>query len=364
MEREKIAFVVYDISVMGGAERVTVNMANELIKYYDIYIISILNKNGKNAYELNSQIKVSYLFQNKTYRLRSLLIKIRKKLISQLKGNNIQKVLCIGNYTGMLVPINLLGTRIHTVFCDHSSVANQLKNRKIILFKYMASKLSKFTVVLTDKSLDDYRKIFKTPRKKLIRIYNWIDDDALKKAAEYKTESNNIITVGRISPEKGFDMLVEVAKELRELNDNWQWDIYGYGEDFNKIQAKIKEYDLASNVFMKGNSNCIYDLYKEYSIYVLTSYREGLPMVLLEAKANKLPIVSFDIETGPNEIIKNNENGFLIKPYDIKEMAKKIDTLLRDKNKRCDFSKKSQIDIEKFNKKTIINEWINFIKKM
>lgn len=134
------------------------------------------------------------------------------------------------------------------------------------------------------------------------------------------------------------------------------------GTEFNNIKQKIIEYGLEKNVILKGAIKSVYDRYKEYSIYVLPSYREGLPLVLLEAKANKLPIVSFDIETGPNEIIENEVNGFLIPKYNVKEMAIKIDKLLKDKSLREKFSLNSYKNINEFKQDTIINHWIKLIE--
>ena len=104
--------------------------------------------------------------------------------------------------------------------------------------------------------------------------------------------------------------------------------------------------------------------YNNYGIYALTSYREGLPLVLLEAKINKLPIVSFDIETGPNEIVKDNVNGFLVVKYNTKLFAKKLNELLNNSKLRKEFSDNAYKDISKFREDEIINEWVTLINRL
>lgn len=138
------------------------------------------------------------------------------------------------------------------------------------------------------------------------------------------------------------------------------------GPAFNEIKEKIIKYNLRDNVILKGAINpiLVYNQYNNYAMFVLTSYREGLPLTLLEAKANKIPIVSFDIETGPNEIVENNVNGFLIEKYNIKEMAIRIDELLKNKDLRQKFSNNAYKNINKFRQDTIINEWINLINSI
>lgn len=95
----------------------------------------------------------------------------------------------------------------------------------------------------------------------------------------------------------------------------------------------------------------------------MTSRYEGLPMVLLEAKANKLPIVSFDIDSGPSDIIRNNLDGYLIEPFDVEEMANKVNFLIESPEKRKIFSANSDVNLEKFSKKNIMNKWLNLINK-
>lgn len=94
---------------------------------------------------------------------------------------------------------------------------------------------------------------------------------------------------------------------------------------------------------------------------VMTSRMEGLPMTLLEAKAHKIPLIAFDIQTGPAEIIDNNINGYLINPYNTQYMADKICNLIENDDLRNEFSNKSYFDVEKFNLEDILKKWINII---
>ena len=97
--------------------------------------------------------------------------------------------------------------------------------------------------------------------------------------------------------------------------------MYGTGETFDDIKALVEKEGLDGQLKLMGNNPNVLSLYRNYSIFVLPSYREGLPLVLLEAKANRLPIVSFNIDTGPCEMVEDGINGFLIEPYDTDKMA-------------------------------------------
>ena len=90
-------------------------------------------------------------------------------------------------------------------------------------------------------------------------------------------------------------------------------------------------------IFLKGNIKGEDNIYPEHSIYIMTSYFEGLPLVLLEAQQYKLPIVSFNCPTGPSEIIRDNVNGFLIENYNVNLMVEKLSLLIENEELRKSF---------------------------
>lgn len=97
--------------------------------------------------------------------------------------------------------------------------------------------------------------------------------------------------------------------------------------------------------------------YQNSAIFAMTSQMEGLPMVLLEAKSWGLPIISFDIMTGPSDIIRDGINGFLIKNDDISLFSEKLEELIKSKQCRNQFSKNSQLDMENFDFNNILDKW-------
>ena len=96
----------------------------------------------------------------------------------------------------------------------------------------------------------------------------------------------------------------------------------------------------------------------------MTSRTEGLPMVLLEAQACGLPIVSFDCETGPSDIISDNTNGFLIDCYDTDKMVEKISLLCADYDLRLKFGQQALENVEKFRPESINAKWEDLFRKL
>lgn len=157
-------------------------------------------------------------------------------------------------------------------------------------------------------------------------------------------------------------MLVEVAKKVLQTHPDWQWHVYGTGETFDEISNKILEYHLKEQLILKGNVENVFRLYSEYAFLVLPSYREGLPLVLLEALSAGIPMISFDIETGPNEIIEHGKNGFLVPPYNIDKMAEYIIELMEDEERRCHMAGQTKAE-DKFKKENILKQWIALLEE-
>jgi glycosyltransferase involved in cell wall biosynthesis len=142
-----------------------------------------------------------------------------------------------------------------------------------------------------------------------------------------------------------------------DKHPDWSWDIYGNGELYGELNKNISESGLINNISLKGNVGNLEELYGDYAIYVLTSSTEGLPLVLLEAKAKHLPIISFDIATGPSDIVQNGIDGYLVPLNDIETTAQKICELIENSELRQSFSNAAYLNIGKFDKTKILGEW-------
>ena len=277
------------------------------------------------------------------------------------RERKIDIVFLMGFQVSLLVILMTFGKRCKYIFCDHEALLSRWNEKKITLIRYLTALLSNKIVTLTRKNALDYISKFKLSNKKVTYIYNSIDDKILKNVREYDTQSKIILSVGRFSPEKQYNVLVEIADSVLKRYLDWKWYIYGDGETFPEIQNKIRLLGLEERIILKGEASDVSKIYAQAAMFVLTSQREGLPLVLLEAKANHLPCISFDIISGPGEIIQDNIDGFLIKPYEKEEMIKAIETLINNKSLRIKMSKSTGNNLEKFSNKTIMEKWETLI---
>ena len=169
--------------------------------------------------------------------------------------------------------------------------------------------------------------------------------------------NKKIISIGRLETAKGFDILIDVWKKVNEKHSDWILEIYGEGSLRKKLQDKIDSLNLIDSLVLKGNKKNIQAKYLEGSIYVMSSRYEGFGMVLIEAMSCGLPLISFDCPCGPKDIIKDGENGFLVKFGNIDEMAEKINYLIENENKRIEIGKKSKELSYNYSEEKIMNQW-------
>lgn len=351
------------MSVIGGLEKVLASLANAFCARYNVHLLSVCATQGEPKFMLNPQIHYRVI-NEKPERLRILALRSFKFIKRYLKENKIDIVILMGNYPIPIALPVMPFSRAKFIYCDHGSLLNQWENKKITLFRFLASKLCRMTVTLTQRNKEDYKGKFRIPERKLDYIYNWIEEDVLSRSGEYNQNSKKIVTAGRFGPEKGFDMLVQVADKVLRANPDWSWDLYGAGETFESVKAQAESLGLTGRLNFMGETTQMLSLYKNYALYVLPSYREGLPLVLLEAKANSLPIVSFNCLTGPAEIVRHGVNGYLINCYDINEMANKINELISNPELRCRFAAAAKLDMDKFSKEAILQKWISLLDRL
>lgn len=173
------------------------------------------------------------------------------------------------------------------------------------------------------------------------------------------------ICVGRLSYEKGFFRLLEIWTKIKndQALKEWKLHIVGDGSLKEDLQAQIKANNIADSVLIKPFTSEIDKEYIQSSIYLMTSFYEGLPLVLLEASSYALPIVAFDVPTGPKEVIEHGRNGFLIKDHYLEEFCEVLKELMLDQNLRESLGKASKMRVkEKFYKEAIYKRWQKLIE--
>ncbi len=359
-----ICFLLGHLTANGGIGRVTSMIVNQLVCRPNVHccILSYYNTGKPLFYQIDPRVQLGYLMQNYSSMAKYMLCQGHKNLAGYLKEKKIDILIACG---ALFFPISVLASKkAHTrcICWEHTAPELNSDYKGQALARRFGIKRSDFNVVLTKRSLNTYINKFKC--RNTVQIYNPIDRKVLDCAGTYSNESKRIISVGRLSFPKNFGLAIEVADKVLKQHADWNWDIYGEGEEREHLEEKIRALHLEGKVNLRGQADNLYELYQKYSFMVMTSRYEGFPMSLLEGMGNSLPLVSFDIDTGPDEIIQDGINGFLLQPGDRDGMIRRIEELITNDALRKRFSAASNEKAKQFSIDTIIDEWINLFNIM
>ncbi|MEU4219407.1 glycosyltransferase family 4 protein [Actinoplanes sp. NPDC026623] len=209
--------------------------------------------------------------------------------------------------------------------------------------------------VLTEHDLATYREAT-GGRVRLERVPNGIPPARVPPAA---LENKVLVAAGRLSKQKGFDMLIEAFGLIAGRHPDWQLRIFGWGDQKAKLATRIGELGLDGQVRLMGATSKLDEELAGASAYVLSSRFEGLPMVLLEAATVGLPAVAFDCPTGPAEIIKDGANGLLIPPGDVPALAEGMARMIEQPDERRVMGKAALAGSDRYSIDTVKAIWDN-----
>lgn len=348
---KKVGFLIMNMQNVGGTERVTSIIANELSQRdYKISIISC-REGEYSKFFLEPEINLYSLhgeeINHSLFRKGIVFQRLRK--IVRDENINVMVAVDVALYI-YLLPLQKMGY-CKAIAWEHFNyfiaVDFMAKTGRKLAAKYADS-----VIVLGKTDLENYKRHFKKI-KHIECIYNPL---VLKTEKKADLSKKNIISVGRSEPEKGFDLLIKVWSKIENVRKDWTLNIYGDGKLHRELQQLITENKL-TNIHLCGYAEDVEEKYLEASIFALSSRYEGFGLVLIEAQAKGLPCVSFNCKEGPGEIIDDGVNGFLIEEGNIDQYVEKLLMLMDDLELRKAFSEKASKDFEKYDITNITAKW-------
>jgi glycosyltransferase involved in cell wall biosynthesis len=294
-----------------------------------------------------------------------------KKIMRNEKPDILMSFMESANFLNLLIrnssTISLIGVRNY--------LSLSIPSIKSWLIQYLFRNGVRFFYKYADKvfanseaSAKDLVENFKLPERKVTFIYNPID---LKYIREKMLEDINesifmneryptVITVGRMTSQKGHTDLIKAFAIVKEQIDA-QLIIMGDGILKQGLIRQAKHCSLEESVKFPGFISNVYPYLAKSTVFVLPSYYEGFPNVLLEAMAVGLPVISYDCKSGPREILENGKYGVLVEVGDYQSIAREIISLLRDDRRREKYSVMGQMQVEKFDAPKIAEEFKSLI---
>ncbi|MEB9907334.1 MULTISPECIES: glycosyltransferase family 4 protein [Bacillus cereus group] len=343
----KISIVLNNISGIGGVERVVANLSNQLnIRYScEVHIISLFsNEKSEVFYKINQEIKVIHL-GNKNLKNK----RVFKQFLDLHKQEYDYMLCCSVSIAALAFTSRVVSKKNTKIYAwehsqyDHSNFV--IKGIRRFIYPYLDR-------VITLSRHDG--NIFSTYLKNVSVIPNFKSFTS-DHTSDY--QNHTLISVGRLGHEKGFDMLIDAYKLIHDKIDDWKLEIYGEGKEYNNLNEKIKLYGLEHKILLKSFTPNIMEKYLDASIFICSSRSESFSMVIIEAMECGLPCISFNCKIGPKEIISEGIDGYLVEPFNIRELSNKIELLVSDFKLRSYMGNNAKEKSKEYGVEGIMYKW-------
>jgi glycosyltransferase involved in cell wall biosynthesis len=347
-----VTFLLGSAWGMGGTIRATLNLAGYLAHRRDVQILSVMRRRDVSFFEVPPGVTVIALDDQRpgaTPRRLGLVRDALRRRSSVLMPPETRPFRACSLWTDVRMARALrrrsgvlIGTHpcLNLVAADLSPPAlTTIGHEQMHLRAHHASVKRAIArayprldalVVLTEEDAREYARLVPgLPR--LAVIPNSV---RRLEGGQASLDGTTILAAGRLTPQKGFDLLIRAFARLAGANPEWRLRICGGGPQREDLERLIDEHGLGDIVSLPGRVKRLGEEMARASMFVLSSRFEGFPLILVEAMSKGLPVVSFDCPTGPRDVIDDNRDGILVPREDIDALAGAMRELIADRELR------------------------------
>jgi GalNAc-alpha-(1->4)-GalNAc-alpha-(1->3)-diNAcBac-PP-undecaprenol alpha-1,4-N-acetyl-D-galactosaminyltransferase len=365
----KITLVILNLE-LGGAERVLVLLAQGLLQRgHAVSVITFAGDDtdfyslppGIDRVALNSYQKSLPLIQ-RIHPTITRLIGLRRAI----KEIQPDIIICFMAPVNILTVLALFNTKYPIVGSEHTSP----------------------TIIPCSQPWESFRQATYRRLKKLVSVSHGIDDelswlnrdkrtvihnpflpiskslDLLTYPTGVRSNKKLIVAMGRLAPEKGFDLLLRAFKRIKDDFPDWQLLILGDGKLRNELEQLSENLELSESVVFVGNINNPFPLLQSAELFVLSSRTEGFPMAAGEALACGLPVIATDCSHGVRELIRDGIDGVLVPNQDITALATAMKHLMSDEKERNRLASRTVEVVERFSLDKALDCWETLIAEV
>lgn len=340
---------------------------------YHIYMVLTEKTKKPNRYELSPKIEMVILDVNydklekenpigrvfsyikKKYQHRRKLKKVLRKI------RPIATVSIMEKEVAFLSHIKAAGQVIYEVHYDERYRVNSSNNRLLaFLYKFLTwmriswltCRLKKRDILVAD--TDNMTKIWK----KKFKNVQWIPNPLREyPPVRDQNENKKVLAINDNISETGFEHLIDMWERVANRYPEWRLHLYGIG-NIGQYKELVKSKHLSKSIQCYNYPDNLNEIYPKYALYIQANKIDRFGQYLMEAMAYSIPCVAYKVPYGPQELIRDEINGFLIKPNYLMEFSSKLGLLIRNNELRWEMGRSSYSDVHKYELNQVMHEWL------
>jgi len=375
--RRRIRFLVMSASGVGGVVRATLTTAGHLAPNHDVEVVSALRGALEPRMAIPDGLRLRRLVGRTSDRpsLRHLLALVLSRAPSRLwlaeDGNRKRASLWTDLLLTRWFRSLSTGTIVVSTRPALTVLASRLAPAGVVVIAQEHQRLARHDqvtrgalaaaienvsvlVALTETDRAAWEGLLGTGGPPVIAIPNAVPDLPLGPGDPV---AHKLIAAGRLEPQKGFDLLLEAFAAVAPKHPDWTLDIFGRGTQRELLEQSLVDLGLGGRVRINVPTDRLGERMRDASVFVLSSRYEGFPIVLLEAMAAGLAVVSFDCQTGPNEIVTDGTSGVLVPPEDVSALAAALDRVMDDESLRRRLAAAAPAAVRPYSLENIGRRW-------
>jgi GalNAc-alpha-(1->4)-GalNAc-alpha-(1->3)-diNAcBac-PP-undecaprenol alpha-1,4-N-acetyl-D-galactosaminyltransferase len=361
----KVTLVIHGMSG-GGAERVMSIVANYWVSHgWDVTLVMLVAPTKPPFYPLDPRIKLKSL--DIAGDSANLLAAIgntwqRVKVLRQaIIASQPDVVIGFMNSVNVYTIIACAKLNIPTIVSEHIYPGSTDANKIWQLIMKLTYRYADLVTVLTQNAVPFYPA---TKGYRTIVMPNPVTAPDPVVATARLVPAPSLISIGRLHPQKGFDLLIKAFARIQAKYPDWQITILGEGAMRSELEDLRSQLQLTDRVHLPGLVANVPEYLHQADIFVMPSRFEGFPMALCEAMACGLPVLSADCLSGPRDIIEDGVNGVLVATEDIDALAAGLDALMSDPAKRQQLAQNAPQILDRFGVERVMGIWAEAIDRV
>ncbi len=360
----RISLVIYSLGP-GGAERVITKMARHWIARDEDVALITLEAEDSDFYRLDRRIDRRIagtirmaLRPSEIWRVTHSLRRLR----AHISDSEPDVVVSFIDKMNLVTLSALRKRRVPVIVGERTDPRHQPLPRRWELLRRRLYRRADAIVVQTDRVAEWARSLWPGA---LIRVIpNPVETPDRSRPSFTGPEGKIVAAAGRLSREKGFDLLMHAFARCAPGHSEWSIVIFGDGPERDSLDGLASSLGIADRVHMPGVVNGLPATLAATDLFVLSSRWEGFPNSLLEAMAGGTAAVSFDCPSGPREIIMDGVDGILVPPEDVDALADAMDRLMSDETERRRLGDEARRVTERFSLERVMSMWDELIHEV